>query len=49
MSNPCHIELIVSEADEQVAKADDAETKLVRLNTRQRARIAGRERRTITA
>ncbi|KAF8473317.1 ribosomal protein L22/L17 [Kalaharituber pfeilii] len=49
MSNPCHVELILSQADEQVAKTPDAPNKIVRLNTRQRARIAVRERRAITA
>ncbi|KAI5810249.1 ribosomal protein L22/L17 [Peziza echinospora] len=49
MSNPCHVELIVSQADEQVAKASDADSKVVRLNTRQKGRLAGRERRTVTA
>ncbi|KAF8425947.1 ribosomal protein L22/L17 [Tirmania nivea] len=48
MSNPCHVELMLSQADEQVTKADDSQ-KVVRLNTRQRARIAGRERRAISA
>jgi large subunit ribosomal protein L17e len=43
MSNPCHIELILTEAAEAVKKADSGER---RLNSRQR----GREiRRAITA
>lgn len=49
MSNPCHVELIVSQADEQVTKAPDAQNKVVRLNTRQRAQRATRERRAVTA
>jgi large subunit ribosomal protein L17e len=46
MSNPCHIEVIVSEADEAVQKADD--DKKVRLNSRMRARQLTKQR-TITA
>lgn len=34
MTNPCHIELILTEAEETVAKA--AENKEVRLSSRQR-------------
>jgi large subunit ribosomal protein L17e len=39
MSNPCHIEMILTEAAETVAKAEDAVSKKEdgRLNTRQRA------------
>lgn len=47
MSNPCHIELILTEADEVVKKsAETTEKDQLRLNTRQRA---DRERRAITA
>lgn len=49
MSNPCHVELIVSQVDEQVTKAPDAKDKVVRLNTRQRAKLASRDRRAVTA
>lgn len=48
MSNPCHVELMLSQAEEQVTKAADSQ-KVVRLNIRQRARIAGQQRRAITA
>jgi hypothetical protein len=45
MASPCHVEIIVVEQDEQVAKADD--TKLVpKYTTRQAARkrlLASRE------
>jgi large subunit ribosomal protein L17e len=34
MSNPCHIEMILTEADEAVAKAE--ETGVQKLNSRQR-------------
>ena len=38
MSNPCHIEMILTEGSETVAKAEDAVSKEEgRLNTRQRA------------
>ena len=39
MSNPCHIEMILTEGEETVAKAEDAVSKKEdgRLNTRQRA------------
>jgi large subunit ribosomal protein L17e len=38
MSNPCHIEMILTEGEEAVAKAEDAVSKEDgRLNTRQRA------------
>jgi large subunit ribosomal protein L17e len=39
MSNPCHIEMILTEGEEAVAKAEDAVSKKEdgRLNTRQRA------------
>jgi len=43
MSNPCHIEVIVSEADEAVAKAP--ENKVVKLNARQRGRLLAEQRR----
>ena len=46
MSNPCHIEVIVSEKDEAVKKADDK--RLSPLTSRQRARLLTRQR-TITA
>ena len=46
MSNPCHIEVIVSEADETVKKADG--DKKVTLNSKQRARLLNQQR-TITA
>jgi len=36
MSNPCHIEVIVSEVDEVVAKAP--ENKIVKFTARQRGR-----------
>ncbi|RPB23295.1 ribosomal protein L22 [Terfezia boudieri ATCC MYA-4762] len=45
MSNPCHVELMLSQADEQVSKGADSQS-VARLNTRQRA---GRDRRAITA
>ncbi|SGZ50974.1 CIC11C00000001053, partial [Sungouiella intermedia] len=41
-SSPSHIELIVTEEDEEVAKADDS--KKVRLNTRQKGRLAFQKR-----
>lgn len=37
MSNPSHIEIIVTEGEEVVAKAADEST-VTRLNTRQKAR-----------
>jgi large subunit ribosomal protein L17e len=43
MSNPCHIEVIVSEADEAVAKAP--ENKLVKLSAKQRGRSLAEQRR----
>ncbi|KAI5858972.1 ribosomal protein L17 [Tricharina praecox] len=46
MSNPCHIEVIVSESDETVKKATDE--KKHPITTRQRARILNQQR-TITA
>lgn len=46
MSNPCHIEVIVTEEDETVKKA--AEPKTLRLNHKQTARQLTRQR-TITA
>jgi len=47
MSNPCHIELILTEADEAVAKAEAvAGREDHRLNSRQRGR---RVRQAITA
>lgn len=36
MSNPCHIELILTEADEVVQKSEDVAGREVRLNSRQR-------------
>lgn len=45
MSNPCHIELILTEGEEAVQKAPDSDVKL-RLNSRQRG---ARVRRAITA
>lgn len=48
MSNPCHIEVVVTEADETVAKA--SEDAVVRLNTRQKGRLATlRQRRQVTS
>jgi large subunit ribosomal protein L17e len=44
MSNPCHIELILTEAEEAVEKSTDAVE--LRLNARQRG---ARTRRAITA
>ncbi|KAH7579013.1 Ribosomal protein L22p/L17e [Nakaseomyces glabratus] len=41
-SSPSHIELVVTEKEEAVAKA--AEKKLVRLSSRQRGRIASQKR-----
>jgi large subunit ribosomal protein L17e len=46
MSNPCHIEVIVSEGEEAVQKAAD-EKKQISLNSRQRARQLTQQR-TIT-
>jgi hypothetical protein len=46
MSNPCHIEVIVSEHDETVKKA--ADEKKQTLNARQRVRALNQQR-TITA
>ncbi|KAH0615149.1 uncharacterized protein H6S33_000785 [Morchella sextelata] len=43
MSNPCHIEVIVSEAEEAVAKAED--NAVLHLNSRQRGRALGQQRR----
>lgn len=44
MSNPCHIELILTEAEEVVQKAPDALTKAKtsHLNSRQRAQRTGK-------
>ncbi|KAK0720376.1 putative ribosomal protein L17.e.A [Lasiosphaeris hirsuta] len=40
MSNPCHIELILTEAEESVQKAEDVEGRVAHLSSRQRgARI----------
>jgi len=36
MSNPCHIELVLTEASEAVKKADDSNAKLLHLSSRQR-------------
>jgi large subunit ribosomal protein L17e len=36
MTNPCHIELILTEADEEVAKASETSLKASRLSSRQR-------------
>jgi len=38
MSNPCHIELILTEGEETVAKSSDVAKQDVRLNSRQRGR-----------
>jgi large subunit ribosomal protein L17e len=46
MSNPCHIELILTEGDEVVQKSDVAVEREERLNSRQRGR---RIRQAITA
>lgn len=47
MSNPCHIELILTEGDEVVAKSEEvAGRETLRLNARQRA---ARTRKAITA
>jgi large subunit ribosomal protein L17e len=47
MSNPCHIELILTEGEEVVAKSEEVVGREeVRLNSRQRA---VRQRRAITA
>nr|POE73003.1 60s ribosomal protein l17 [Quercus suber] len=47
MSNPCHIELILTEAEETVAKSDEvADRKTLHLSSRQRAQ---RTRKAITA
>lgn len=47
MSNPCHIELILTEGEEAVQKSEAVvEREGVRLNARQRA---ARQRRAITA
>ena len=41
MSNPCHIELILTEGEEVVQKSEDvADREAVRLNSRQRGRKA---------
>ncbi|KAF4550742.1 60S ribosomal protein L17 [Elsinoe fawcettii] len=37
MSNPCHIEMILTEADEVVQKASDSVSKTAHLSSRQRA------------
>lgn len=42
-SNPCHIEIILTEAGDAVEKAKE-ETSVVRLSTRQRARLAAQKR-----
>ncbi|KAL0635017.1 60S ribosomal protein L17B [Maublancomyces gigas] len=47
MSNPCHIEVIVSEAEEAVQKAEDKE--VLHLNSRQRGRVLGQQQRQITS
>lgn len=47
MSNPCHIEVIVSEDDEVVQKGP--QTKEVRLSAKQRTRALASQRRAITA
>lgn len=36
MTNPCHIELILTEADEEVSKASETSLKASRLSSRQR-------------
>ncbi|ANB14406.1 ribosomal 60S subunit protein L17A [Sugiyamaella lignohabitans] len=41
-SSPCHIEIILTEADEEIAKAP--ETSVVRLNSRQRGAKASQKR-----
>jgi large subunit ribosomal protein L17e len=41
-SSPCHIEVIVTEAEEAVEKADDK--RVVRLNARQKGRLATQKR-----
>ncbi|CAK7896380.1 60S ribosomal protein L17-B [[Candida] anglica] len=41
-SSPCHIELILTEESENVAKSDDA--KKVRLNSRQKGRLVAQKR-----
>jgi large subunit ribosomal protein L17e len=46
MSNPCHVELILTEGEEAVKKADEVAHKDDHLNSRQRAR---QHRRAITA
>lgn len=45
MSNPCHIEVIVSEAEEPVAKAVDDSKLVVKLSAKQRARSFAEQRR----
>lgn len=47
MSNPCHIEVIVSEAEEAVQKAEDKQ--VLHLNSRQRGRALGHQQRQITS
>lgn len=47
MSNPCHIEVIVSEMEEAVQKAEDKQ--VLHLNSRQRGRVLGQQQRAITA
>ncbi|EGX46781.1 hypothetical protein AOL_s00097g411 [Orbilia oligospora ATCC 24927] len=47
MSNPCHIEVVVSEEDESVEKTK--EQAIVRLNTRQRGRLTNIKRHEITS
>jgi large subunit ribosomal protein L17e len=46
MSNPCHIELILTEAEEVVQKSDAVVAREERLNSRQRG---SRVRKAITA
>jgi len=46
MSNPCHIEMILTENAEKVKKSDDSKERLIRLNSRQRG---ARARKAITA
>ncbi|KAF2673120.1 ribosomal protein L22 [Microthyrium microscopicum] len=46
MSNPCHIELILTEAPESVQKSSDADERGVRINARQRG---ARNRKAIAA
>lgn len=47
MSNPCHIQLILTEAEEAVAKAENiADREVAHLNSRQRGRAI---RKAITA